>query len=185
VNYELSKEGLAEIIAYEAIILTPYLDSVGVKTVGIGSTKSDIPDLASWPWDRKVTVDEAVRMFRAHVVKYAQSVNKALKQEVTQYQFDALVSITYNIGTGGMAKSTFMKLVNAQAPASMVGKAFKSWNKGGGRVIQGLVNRRAKEAKLFETGRYSSDMKALLVPVRPNHKPNYSAARTIDLREYL
>lgn len=181
----LSNEGLAEIIAYEAIILTPYIDAVGVKTVGIGSTISDIPDLPSWPWDRTITIEQAVSMFKQHVVKYQDAVNKVLTAQINQQQFDALVSITYNIGVSGMRNSTFMRLVNSGAAPASVRRAMKQWNKGGGRVITGLVNRRAKEAALYETCVYSSKGKALLVPTNSAHKPVYHLGKEINILDYL
>ena len=68
---------------------------------------------------------------------------------VNQNQFDALVSLTYNIGTGAFKKSTLLKKLN-EADYKSASAQFNVWNKGGGKVMQGLVNRRAVERKLFE-----------------------------------
>jgi lysozyme len=177
---QISKRGLLELADREGLALTPYYDSVGVKTVGIGLTRSDIKDLASWPWDKSITVKEAVDMYKKHVQPYADAVVKALKVPVTQPQFDALVSITYNIGIGGMQGSTFMKRINAKDSMNSIVNAILMWNKP--KEIQG---RRQKEAELFAKGKYTNtDGSVTRVLVNPvSHKPKYSGR--IKIEEYL
>lgn len=182
---EMSDLGLCELGAYECLCLKPYLDAVGVKTVGFGSTISDIPDLPLWSWNKEITIKEAVDIYRQGLKKYVAAVNKAVTRlEIPQNLFDALVSITYNIGVNGMAKSTFIKKVNEGASNEVIVKAMVQWNKGGGKVLKGLVNRRAKEAKLILTGEYSSKGYVPLAQV-VNKKPQYSSSRLINLMEYL
>lgn len=120
-NYEFSNKGKAFLITLEGICLSPYLDSVGVKTLGIGSTISDIPNIDDLPWDYTLTIEQALEQMNTGLKKYVDAVNSVLQVPVTQNQFDALVAITYNIGTGkvksrvgGMAGSTFMKRINAK-----------------------------------------------------------------------
>lgn len=187
-NYKLSAQGYEKLCDYEGFSPTPYLDSVGVKTVGFGATASDIPDLDKWPWDKEMSLEEALKMLKKHQKKYADAVNKALKVDVKQHEFDALVTITYNIGTGGMAGSTFMKRVNAKASTQSVADAMMMWNKGtinGKRVvIKGLTNRRREEGNLYKTGNYNNDRKCTLItPNKKTHKPKYVG--TIDLGPYL
>ena len=181
----LSKEGLAELASFECICLKPYLDSGGEKTVGIGATRSDIPDLAMWSWDREISIEQAVELYKKGLQKYVAAVNKAItKLEVSQTLFDALVSICFNIGVSGMAKSTFIKKVNADAPLREIVAAMAMWNKDNGKVVQGLINRRKKEADLILTGEYSSGGKVPLVPV-VGRKPVYRQGKLINLMEYL
>lgn len=183
---KMSDKGMCELASYEALILSPYLDSGGVKTVGIGSTSSDIPDLASWPWNKTLSVEEAVEIYRKGLSKYETAVNKKLNKEIPQHQFDALVSITYNIGVGGMANSTFMKLMLKGAASKDITNAMTAWNRDNGRVVQGLVNRRAKEASLFLTGQYASGGMVSLCPVDvKTHKPQYSKGKLINLLTYI
>ncbi len=184
VNLEISKQGLVELASYECLCLKPYLDSGGVKTVGIGSTSSDIPDLHSWDWDKEISIKEAVEIYEKGLKKYSDAVNKAVHVAIPQTLFDALVSITYNIGVGGMAKSTFIKRVNNKASLESIVEAMAEWKKDNGRVVQGLVNRRAKEAKVILTGNYSSKGKVPLTPVI-NKKPAYSQAKMINLLDYI
>jgi len=182
---EISREGIAELASYECLTLKPYLDSGGVKTVGIGSTISDIKDLPTWSWEKELTVEEAVAIYKKGLSKYVAAVNRALtKLEIDQTLFDALVSITYNIGTGGMASSTFMKRVNAGESKQRITEAMARWNQDNGKVVKGLINRRRKEADLILTGKYSSGGMVDVVPVI-NKKPVYAKGRKINLLEYI
>ncbi len=180
-----SKQGLIELANYEALSNTLYLDSGGVRTIGIGMTVSEIPDIREWSWDRRIETDECVRMYQRSLIKYENAVNKAIKPgiEITQAQFDALVSITYNIGTGGMAGSTFMKRVNAGASPSSVVAAMQAWNKDNGRTIRGLVNRRAAEGRVYMTGKYTNDGTVQHIIVNSAHKPVYKGR--INIEEYI
>lgn len=183
---KIGKNGLIELANYEALSNTVYLDSVGVRTIGIGMTSSEIPDIKQWSWERRLENDQCVRMFEDSLVRYENAVIKAINPGVmiTQAQFDALVSITYNIGTGGMAGSTFMKRVNSGARPEDVAAAMQSWNKGGGRVIKGLVNRRAAEGKVYLTGKYTNDGTVTHIEVNPkNHQPIYKGR--VDIRPYI
>lgn len=194
---ELSKLGYCALANYECVCLKPYLDSGGVKTVGIGSTKSDIPDLALWDWNKEITIEEAVALYKKGLSKYIAGVNRYLiPLSIPQTLFDALVSITYNIGIGrlpdpskkikgaGMAASTFMKRVNAGDSLERIVQAMALWNKDNGKVVQGLINRRAKEARLILKGDYGTEGLVDLVPVI-NKKPAYSKGKKIDLMQYL
>lgn len=74
--------------------------------------------------------------------------NEDLKDiTLTQNQFDAIVSLIYNIGVGNFRKSNLLK--NLKAGNKVIADNFLSWNKAGGKVIQGLINRRQKEWQLF------------------------------------
>ena len=74
--------------------------------------------------------------------------NGAVNIPLNQNQFDALVSLAYNIGTGAFNKSTLVKKLNA---GDILGAAdqFDVWVNAGGKRMQGRVNRRAKEKALF------------------------------------
>lgn len=180
----MTKEGIIELASYEAISLTKYLDSVNVHTIGIGMTVSEIPDLNSWSWNKQLTIKECMDMYKKGLQKYVDAVNNALQVEVTPNQFDALVSLTYNIGIGAMRKSTFMKRLNAgYSPVSVV-EAMKRFNRAGGRVIQGLVNRRNKEGDVFLYGKYLAKGSITKIDVNPNsHKPIYRG--TINVEAYV
>ncbi len=176
-----SNEGLAEICAREGGALTKYLDSVGVHTIGIGATVSEISDLRAWPWTKELSLQEIFNLFKESIVKYENAVIKALKVPVSQHKFDALVSITYNIGTGGMANSTFMKRINAGASDASVRQAILFWTK-----PKELLRRRTQEADLYTKGVYTSGGKMNLFPVSASsHKPIYAKGRNINSLDYL
>jgi lysozyme len=77
-----------------------------------------------------------------------QSVNNGVKVSLNQNQFDALVSFTFNVGGGAFSSSTLLKVLN-QGQYDQVPDQLRRWTKSGGRTVQGLVNRRENEIKLW------------------------------------
>lgn len=180
----ISNEGLMELASYEALAHTKYLDSGGVETIGIGMTTSEIKDLHQWPWDKNLSIEECVNRFKDAVKKYEDAVNKFLKVPLEQHKFDALVSLTYNIGINAMIKSSFMKRINAKDGDKNIIKAMQMWNRDNGKIVKGLVNRRAAESDLYINGRYRSGGKVTLIEVDPHtHKPSYKGS--IDISNYI
>ncbi len=180
---KISIRGVAELADFEDLMLNPYLDSGGVKTVGIGSTSSDIKDLASWSWTKEISIKEAIDIYIKSLNKYENLVNNALKVKVSQNQYDALVSFVYN--TGSVNNSVF-RAVNSSASSDSVRRALLLWVNDNGKRVQGLVNRRNKEADLYETGVYKSNGCCDLIQVNPQtHKPIYNTAKRINLADYI
>ena len=68
---------------------------------------------------------------------------------VSQHQFDALLSFTYNVGTGNLARSTLLKKVKANPKDPSIRGEFARWVYGGGKRLPGLVRRRKMEADLY------------------------------------
>jgi len=182
---KISDKGIAELASYECICLKPYLDSKGVKTVGIGSTVSDIPDLASWDWGKEISIAEGFTIYCKGLLKYEKALNDVLTAtEISQALFDSLVSITYNIGYNGLENHKFIKLINANASLASIVKAMAEYNEVDHKITQGLINRRAKEAKVILEGVYSSKGMVDLVPVI-NKRPAYKQAKKINIMQYL
>lgn len=177
---QTSLAGKIEIIGHEGICLTKYLDSKGVWTIGAGATKTEIPDLASWPMDKKIPLPDVIKFFDIWVKRYENAVNKALKVTITQQQFDALVSICYNIGVSGMANSTFMRLINARAPMGDIVNAILKWRK-----PPEIIPRRKREARLYSTQKYQHGGKCLVFPVSAKGTPLYSKGYEIDVEKYM
>lgn len=176
----ISQKGKIEIFGHEGICLRPYLDSVGVWTIAGGATASEGIDIKSMDKTKYITMEYALELFEKGINKYVNAVNKALTTEVNQEQFDALVSICYNIGCGGLAKSTFIKRINAHEPSSAVSAAIMMWNK-----PKEITTRRAKEARLFKDGVYSNGGKALLFDTNGDGKVQYSKGKIINVADYL
>lgn len=141
-----SQNGINLISSFEGCELKAYLCPAKVWTIGFGTTV--YPNGVKVKKGDSYTLEQA-KQFKAHDLKrFEKTVNDLVKVPLTQNQFDALVSLTYNIGTGAFEKSTLLKKLNAgdyQGAADQ----FTVWNKGGGKVLQGLVNRRAKEKEVF------------------------------------
>ena len=138
--------GVDLICGFEGKRLTAYDDGVGVWTIGFGTTV--------YPNGMKVkkgdTCTEAqAKAYMAHdLKKFETAVNNAVTVPLSQNQFDALVSLAYNIGTNAFSKSTLVKKLNANDNRAAADQ-FDVWVNAGGKCMQGLVNRRAKEKALF------------------------------------
>ena len=117
-------------------------------------------------------VDEAKgrEMFLRELAKFEAGVIKLTTVPLNQNQYDALVSLTYNIGLGAFERSTIRRKLNA-GDYRGAAASFRLWNKGGGRVLPGLVNRRAREATLFLTPMDASPKPDMPQSVQPSPEP--------------
>lgn len=143
---EISQKGLAVLKKFEGCELTAYQDSVGVWTIGYGWTQP-VNDRSI---DRGmiITQDIADSLLRSGIVQYEKEVAGLVDIDVSQNQFDALVDFAYNLGVKALKGSTLLKKLNAGDYAGAADE-FPKWNKAGGKVLQGLVERRAAERALF------------------------------------
>jgi len=144
---KISQAGLDLIKEFEGLRLDAYQDSVGVWTIGYGSTY--------WPdgrrvkkGDRLANEAEAEQLLRDTVKTYEAGVNRVVKVHITQNQFDALVSFAFNLGVGALEKSTLVKKLN-KIDVIPVANEFSRWTKAGGKELAGLRRRRAAERELF------------------------------------
>ena len=99
----------------------------------------------------RITQDEAERLLVVDLETVADKVSRLVRVQVSQNQFDALVSLAYNIGLWALEKSTLLRYLNS----GEYGKAaseFKRWNRVRGIPVSGLTARRAKEEALFRKG---------------------------------
>lgn len=122
-----------------------YRDSVNVLTIGWGHTNHlgrQFDANAVW------TELECNDAFASDMQVFEKHVQRLVRTELKQHQFDALVSFCYNCGPGNLAKSTLLKKLNAR---DFVGAAeeFKKWVKAGGKTLRGLERRRKYESRLF------------------------------------
>lgn len=166
---QISTNGMIEIMSYEGLCLEPYLDSVGVWTIGLGQTKSDGVDPKTMG---KITIQQAIDLFKRKIKQYTDTVD-ALGFNLTQYQYDALSSCCYNFGPGNL-----QKLCRGHTLA-MIGEAIMLYTK-----PPEITARRKKEQNLFKTGTYSNNGHVLVFPVVNNH-PHYKTGYQIDARPYF
>lgn len=142
----ISEKGIALIKTFEGCKLTAYKDSVGVWTIGYGWTRP----IDGKPVRRGMTIDQvtAERLLKTGVVSYENDVSRLVKVSLTQGQFDALVSFTYNLGARALSTSTLLRKLNSGDYAGAA-EEFRRWNKAGGKVLNGLTRRREAERALF------------------------------------
>lgn len=142
-----SQAGIDLIHSFEQLRLKAYPDP-GSKdgkpyTVGWGSTGSDIGPGTVW------TKEKADQRFASDLRKFEQAVSLLVKVPLAQYQFDALVSFTYNLGIGSLKSSTLLKMLN-EGDYSNSGLQLLRWTKNDGVEMAGLVRRRKAELKMFK-----------------------------------
>jgi lysozyme len=148
----ISENCLNLIEHWESLKLEAYLDPAGVPTIGYGTIR--YPNGQKVKLGDTITDAEAEVFLASDVGEVVNSLNNILKNVVlNQNQFDAIVSLCYNIGVGAFQGSTVLKELIA-GDYSAAAKAFELWNKGtvdGVKVVlAGLVNRRRDERNLFE-----------------------------------
>jgi lysozyme len=139
--------GLNLIKTYEGLKLNPYLDVVGVATIGYGSTMYENGTKVTIH-DAPITEERATQLLKNTLTKYENGVNACVHVPLTQNQFDALVSFAYNLGIGNLQSSTLVKMINLKKFDVAAGEFIK-WNRAGGKIINGLTIRRIAERDLF------------------------------------
>lgn len=138
--------GLNLIKSFEGKRVNAYDDGVGVWTIGFGTIK--YPNGIRVKKGDTCTEQQAEDYLRNDLAKFETAINKLVKVPLTQNQFDALVSLTYNIGSGAFKGSTLLKLLN-KGDYQSAADQFLAWNRAGGKVMKGLVRRREAERALF------------------------------------
>ena len=142
-----SAAGLALIKRYEGLKLKAYLCPAKVATIGYGSTR--YPDGRRVMLTDKLTNEaEATQLLLSTLAAFEKTVNNLLPN-INQCQFDALVSLCYNIGSSALSKSTLIRKAKVNPNDPSILDEFMRWNKAGGKVLAGLTTRRADEAKLY------------------------------------
>lgn len=168
--------GAFAIISHEGIVLTPYKDSKGVWTIGVGHTSAaGGPDPATFRG--ALTLRQAIDLFRHDLEKFERRVNAAFTVKLRQHEFDAAVSFDFN--TGAIDSASWVKLFN-QGRRDEAISAIMNWKK-----PAEIVGRRRKEQQLFATGLYSGADFAMLYPADAAGKVLWGQGKRIDLaKEY-
>lgn len=128
---------------FEGFRGTAYLCPAGVWTIGYGFTSGVNPGDV-------ITREDADARLDAELAHFASGVRPLLTRPATPNQFGAMVSLAFNVGVAAFARSSVLRLHNAGDFAGAA-RAFALWNKAGGKVLPGLVRRRAAEADLYLT----------------------------------
>ena len=150
---KISENGLKLIQEFEQFVNAPYLDSARVWTIGYGSTY--YPNGKPVTGRDKPITREYAETIQRHVISkdFEPVINELLENEIAsgfinQNMFDAIISLTYNIGVNGFKRSSVLRLLK-QGDKQNAADAFLLWNMAGGKVLRGLVSRREKERQLF------------------------------------
>lgn len=143
------KKGLELIKKYEGFYPKPYKDPIGIPTIGYGFTYY-LPDRRKVTMqDRPLTEHQASCMLQEILKGYEKDVLRLVKVKLTQNQFDALVSFTFNLGATNLSKSTLLRKLNVNPNDPTIAIEFLKWNKAGGKVFNGLTKRRKEESELY------------------------------------
>ena len=145
---KLNDNGYKLICKFEGLKLKPYLCSAKIPTIGYGNTY--YPDGKRVTLlDKEITKQYAFEIFKEVADRFAKRVDALVTKPLTQNQFNALVSLCYNIGTGNFSSSTLLKKVNINPNDLSIKSEFLRWNKANKVVVNGLTNRRNEEAVIY------------------------------------
>lgn len=148
---KVSQNGINLIKKFEGFKSKPYLCAAGVATIGYGSTYYENGARVKLT-DSPITEDWADQLLRNVLKQYELSVDVMTRDDISQNQFDALVSFAYNVGIQNFKTSTLLKRVNANPNDPDIKIQFARWIRAEGRILKGLVKRREIEANLYFSG---------------------------------
>ena len=132
---------------HEGVRLDPYQCPAGLWTVGVGhliGNGKSLPEVCN----KKFTMKEVDNILADDLIRFENGINRLTSVSLTQGQFDALVSFSFNVGLGNYQASTLRAKLN-RGDYEGASNEFPKWRRGGGRVLPGLVKRRADERNLF------------------------------------
>jgi lysozyme len=140
--------GLELIKRWEKFMPVPYKDTGGVPTIGYGTTY--------YPDGRRVTMNdhsineqEATVLLLTNLEFYERGVDSITRDDITQTQFDALVSFAYNVGIEPLKRSKLLRIVNKNPHSPLIAREFRRWRFDNGKELRGLLNRRNDEIRLY------------------------------------
>lgn len=152
-QHTITDDTVRFIAQWEGFKSHAYYDETGhVWTIGYGHTSGVNKDMTC-------TKAKALEWLKTDASKVARYIN-SLDMNITQQQFDALVSFGFNVGVGNLKQSTLLKYAKHTAPAGNVMAEFYKWVHSGGKVLPGLVLRREGEAMLYGEGKYATRKEA-------------------------
>ena len=131
---------------FEGYRLKAYQDSIGIWTIGYGTTRINKEPVIK---GLEITPEEAEEYLQGDLELIKEKVESFITVNISENQLDSILSLVYNIGINAFRKSTLLKLLNNKHFTAAAAE-FLRWNKAGGKVIPGLVNRRNAEKAHFE-----------------------------------
>ena len=140
---KLDSKGYKALHDREGLRLKPYLDTQGVPTIAMGNTFYENGKKVTM-MDKPITKIEAEKLGEVIADRFASEVTALIKSKVNQNQFNALVSIAYNIGVNGFKTSSFLKLVNKNPNDPKIKESIMLWTKN-----KELIGRRKSEVSQY------------------------------------
>jgi len=145
----INESGLHLIKIFEGFSSKAYRCPAGVATIGYGTTR--FPDGSRVTMDSpKITEDEGKALLRGQLVRIENDIRDLVRVPLNENEFSALCSWTYNLGSGRLQSSTLRAKLNRNDKLGAANE-FPKWRRAGGRIMRGLVRRRAFERRLFLT----------------------------------
>ena len=144
----ITDEGINLIKRFEGFSSSIYICPAGYPTIGYGHV---VRDDEKQRFAEDIDKDEGENLLRRDVRWAEGGVLRLIDIPLTDGQFDALVSFTFNLGTGALQRSTLRRKVNREEHEDVPAQ-FKRWVWAGGRKLKGLMNRRNMEAKKYVSG---------------------------------
>ena len=146
----VSKRAIEMLKHHEGVRCKPYRDCVGLWTVGVGHLIGDGKSLPD-EWNRTLSMEEVDALLRKDLARFERGVSKFCPVHLTQGEFDALVSFSFNLGLGVLQRSTLRQKI-LRGDKSGAAEEILKYNKAGGKIVKGLVNRRNDEYQIFLRG---------------------------------
>ena len=146
----VSSNGLRLIKHHEGVRPKPYKDCIGLWTVGVGhliGNGKSLPDA----WNRVFTLEEIDALLIRDLNRFERGVNLQLPVSLKQCEFDSLVSFAFNLGLGTLQRSTLRQKI-LRGDKKGAAEHILRYNRAGGKIVKGLVNRRNDEHQLFLRG---------------------------------
>ena len=145
-NLKTSESMITVIKKFEGLRLKAYKCPAGVYTIGYGHTENVCAD-------SEISELMADQILRKDLKKFENSIKKLVKVPLSQCQFDALVSLVFNIGATNFKNSTLLKYLN-NGEYSLAAEQFERWIYSNGKKLDGLLTRRKAEKEIFLHGKY-------------------------------
>jgi lysozyme len=153
---KMSEKGRRLLMQWEGFKTNVYKDAAGLPTIGVGhlltpeerASGSVIIDGRPCAYGHGLSNGQVEALLAQDLVRFEKAVNDCVTAALQQNQFDALVSFSFNVGIGAFKESSLLKALNEGKYAD-VPDQLRRWTKAGGQTVQGLVNRRENEVKLW------------------------------------
>jgi len=144
---QASQQAVDAIKRYEGFRPRMYRDAAGRPTIGYGTLIDTSEE--QYLMNATITEAEAERLLRRDLVPFEKAINDTITVHLAQNQFDALLSLVYNIGPTAFKNGSLPRLINGRADALAISAKWKEYRKAGGQVLQGLVKRRSDELAIY------------------------------------